>query len=88
MLNSQESKSMAGLVQAWNNSDGLPPDDRHEFKLAIHAAQNILLAQPTSRAMAKSKKLNAFQLQGLKARQCLFDELNYMDEVLKDEDKK
>ncbi len=88
MLNKKEQASMDGLVFAWNNSDELSPDDRHEFKLAIHSAQNILLAQPTQRAMAKDKAVNAFQFQGLKARQFLCDELQHMDEVLNESDKK
>jgi len=33
--------------------------------------------------MKKAKALNEFQLQGIKHRATLFDELQYMDEVLK-----
>lgn len=51
-LTGGESTSLKLLAQAWDEFVQLPaahPDDVEEFRRAIHAAQNIILARPTWR---------------------------------------
>jgi hypothetical protein len=46
------------LAEAWNNFLTLPvlhPDDQHEFREAIHQAQNIVLARAHLRDMEEAK---------------------------------
>jgi hypothetical protein len=51
-----ELSCLAELSDAWNDFlllEELHSDDLQEFRMAIHAAQNIILARPLLRALAK-----------------------------------
>jgi hypothetical protein len=53
-LSDAEERIVSLLGKAWQEFESLPPQhpcDSPEFLRAIHAAQNIVLARPTQRAM-------------------------------------
>ena len=52
VLTPQEVATTLALAKAWNEFLKLPAehgDDTHEFRRAIHAAQNIVLSRPGRR---------------------------------------
>lgn len=54
MLESRERIVLEALAQAWNLFFDLPEQheaDAREFCMAIHTAQNIVLARPTMRSL-------------------------------------
>lgn len=58
-LTPAEHAVLGRLAQAWNGFIDLPvehPDDRDEFRREIHRLQDMIMARPTRRAMAKGRR--------------------------------
>lgn len=59
-MNFLERACLEELVSAWNIFVDLPalhPDERAEFRAAIHAAQAIIMARPVQRQLNAEDKL-------------------------------
>lgn len=56
-LDETEKATLHHLAEAWNSFielDSLHPDDREDFKIAIHQAQRIIMSRPIMKQLKRT----------------------------------